>query len=202
MEPSTANATSGFCAILCFPGRRSFMYETLCLSRTIRHPIQHVTRLLVWHNGMWRSWAGHIVVQTSTSPIEHVWNQIGVWFRDVDDTPSTMPVLPSSKRGLQFAQAGWGSWLRACQVVCVLFAPPAGDIPSISGVVTSMYASFNRFIKDTAACHLNFLPVAEPIRDWAQQFYQVGKPDMATLFLNNWILPYFFSQHIFRLNRT
>ena len=44
MEPSTANATSGF-EIVSFPWRQAFLDKTLCMSSTMPRPTRHVTRL-------------------------------------------------------------------------------------------------------------------------------------------------------------
>ena len=56
MEPPTANASSGYSVIACFPVRCAFLEKTLYMSRTMLFPTQHVTRLLFWNNRMWMSW--------------------------------------------------------------------------------------------------------------------------------------------------
>ena len=52
--------------VVCFPGRRAFLNETSCMSRTTPRPTQNVTRLLSWHSSMWRSWTGLLGVHTWT----------------------------------------------------------------------------------------------------------------------------------------
>ena len=66
--------------------------------------------------------------------IEYVWDQTGVWLRDIDGTP----LFHYATRGVQFAQEEWGPLWRACHVVCVLFSPPEGGPQVISGVVAWM----------------------------------------------------------------
>ena len=101
---------------------------SLCMSRTMLCPTQHVTRLLFWCNGYmefmdWPAWGpdmNHIV---------HISDQMVVWIRDTD-VPLPLchncGVLPSTC-GLKFAQEGWGPWWRVCHIVCMLFLPPDGS---------------------------------------------------------------------------
>ena len=56
-------------------------------------------------------------------PGERVWEQMGLWIRDMCQNCG----VPSSNRGLQFAQEGCGPWWSACHIVCMLFSPPKGD---------------------------------------------------------------------------
>ena len=59
------------------------------------------------------------------NPIEHVWDKISVWIRDMDDPTSTVveQTMLSARRGLQFGQVGCGPWSRACLVVSGLLWP-------------------------------------------------------------------------------
>ena len=64
------------------------------------------------------------------NPIEHVWDQMSVWIRDMDGPPSTVAELNNvvhqvwvASRGLQFSQEGWGPWSKVCLVVSGLFWP-------------------------------------------------------------------------------
>ena len=55
--------------------------------------------------------------------IKHVWDQTGVWLRNMDAPRLFRCVM----RGVQFAQEEWGPLWRACHVVCVLFSLPEGS---------------------------------------------------------------------------
>ena len=55
-------------------------------------------------------------------PIEHVWDQMSVWIRDMDDPP-TSTIVELNSIGLQFGQEGCGPWSRACLVMSGLFWP-------------------------------------------------------------------------------
>ena len=64
------------------------------------------------------------------NPIEHVWDQMSVWIRDMDGPPSTVAELNNvvhqvwvASHGLQFSQEGWGPWSSVCLVVSGLFWP-------------------------------------------------------------------------------
>ena len=103
------------------------------------HRARDTTVLLLFfcQNRIWRSWTGRFGVQIWTT-LSMYWNQTGVWVIDINHL---LPMcqncgMLSSRRGLQFAQEGWGPWWRACQIVCVLCSPPEGVTYSISGVVT------------------------------------------------------------------
>ena len=59
------------------------------------------------------------------NPIEHVWDQMSVLIRDMDDPASTVAELNNAVRQAwaAFGQEGCGSWSRACLVVLGLFWP-------------------------------------------------------------------------------
>ena len=108
--------------------------------------------------------------------IEHVWDQMGVWIRYTYYHRS-LPLCQncsvlSSRRGLQFAQEGWGPWWRACHVLCALFSPPEGShkLLVVWCIAVSM---FNRFIKSTVICHLVFFHDAIT---WIRSFTTVELP--------------------------
>ena len=84
MEPWTGIGTSRSWGIKCCHGRRGCLDETLCTSKTMPRPVQHVTWQPFWTNRMLRSWTGQLGVQTWTQWIEHVWDQMSVWIRDMD----------------------------------------------------------------------------------------------------------------------
>ena len=50
------------------------------------------------------------------NPIEHAWDQMSVWIRDMDDPTSTIAELNNAVR-----QEGSGPWSTACLVVSSLF---------------------------------------------------------------------------------
>ena len=122
MEPSTASATRGFSAIVWSAGRQAFFYETFCMTRTVPRPTQHVTRLLFGHNRMWRSWTDQLGILT-WSPLSMFGTKWGfgskTWITHLP-LSQNYGVL-SSRRGLQFAQEGWGHWWKSCHCVCMLF---------------------------------------------------------------------------------
>ena len=66
MEPWTGIGTSRSWGIKCCHGRRGCLDVTLCTSKTMLHPIQHVTRQPFWTNRIMRSWTGQLEVQTWT----------------------------------------------------------------------------------------------------------------------------------------
>ena len=51
------------------------------------------------------------------NPNEHVWDQMSVWSRDMDDPPSTVAEL------INAVGQAWGPWSRACLVGSGLFWP-------------------------------------------------------------------------------
>ena len=65
MEPWTGIGTSRSWGIKCH-GRRGCLYVTMCTSKTMPRPIQHVIRQSFWTNRMLRSWTGQLEVQTWT----------------------------------------------------------------------------------------------------------------------------------------
>ena len=66
MEPWTGIVTSRSWWIKYCHGRRGCLDVTLCTSKTMPRPIQHVTRQPFWTNRMLRSWTGQLGVQTWT----------------------------------------------------------------------------------------------------------------------------------------
>ena len=57
------------------------------------------------------------------NPIEHDWDQMSVWIRDMDVPHYAIAELNNVVRGLQFGQEGCRPWWRACLVVLGLFWP-------------------------------------------------------------------------------
>ena len=53
-------------SLKCCHGRRGCLDVTLCTSKTMPRPIQHVTRQPFWTNGMLRSWTGQLGIETWT----------------------------------------------------------------------------------------------------------------------------------------
>ena len=66
MEPWTGIATSRSWRMKCCHGRRGCLDVTLCTSKTVPRPVQHVTRQPFQINRMLMSWTGHLGVQTWT----------------------------------------------------------------------------------------------------------------------------------------
>ena len=66
MEPWTGISTSRSWGIKYCHGWQGYLDIILCMSKTMPHPIQHVTRQPFWTNGMLRSWSGQLGVQTWT----------------------------------------------------------------------------------------------------------------------------------------
>ena len=66
MEPWTSIVTSRYWGIKCCHGRWRCLNVTLCTSKTMPRPIQHVTRQPFWTNRMLRPWTGQLGVQTWT----------------------------------------------------------------------------------------------------------------------------------------
>ena len=62
MEPWTGIGTSRSWGIKCCHGRRVCLVVTLCTSKTMPRPIQHVTRQPFWTNKMLRSCTGQLGV--------------------------------------------------------------------------------------------------------------------------------------------
>ena len=91
MEPWTGIGTSRSWGIKCCHGRRWCLDITLCISKTMPHPIQHVTRQPLWTNRMLRSWTGQIEIQT--------WTQLsmfGIKYQSGSET--WMTPLPPNRR--------------------------------------------------------------------------------------------------------
>ena len=66
MELWTGISTSRSWGIKCYHGWQGCLDITLCTSKKMPHPIQHLTRQPFWTNGMFRSWTGQFGVQTWT----------------------------------------------------------------------------------------------------------------------------------------
>ena len=92
MKPSTVNTTSDFSAIVCFPERRSFFDDILCMPRKMPGPTHHVPRLLFLAQQGVKviDWPAQ---NPDMSPIEHVWDQIEVWICGMGGTSSTVQEL-------------------------------------------------------------------------------------------------------------
>ena len=66
MEPWTGIGTSRSWGIKCCHGRRGCLEVTMCTSKTMQCPIQHVTRQFFWTNRMLKSWTGQLGAKTCT----------------------------------------------------------------------------------------------------------------------------------------
>ena len=124
MEPWTGIGTSRSWGIKCCHGRWGFLEVTLCTSKTMPHPIQHVTRQLFWikQDVEVMDWPAR---SPDMYPIKHVWDQMSVRNWDMDDPPSTVAELNNAVRqamGCSSARKG-ASWSRACLIVSGLFWP-------------------------------------------------------------------------------
>ena len=89
VEPWTGISTSRSWGIKCCHGRQGCFDVTLCTSKTMLCPIQHVTRQL----------------------FEHVWDKMSVWIRDIDDTPPPPPQPPPPPPPPPFHR----SWTKQCR---------------------------------------------------------------------------------------
>ena len=96
MEPWTGIGTSRSSGIKCCHGRHGCLDVTLCTSKTMPRPLQHLKRQPFWTNRMLRSWTGQF--GSNMNPIEHVWDQMSVWIRDMDDPPSIVTELNNAVR--------------------------------------------------------------------------------------------------------
>ena len=101
----TTITTLGFCKISCYPGQFQSVGATVCLSKTMHHHILHVGLLFFLKRGITRWWTS----LPDRNPTEIVWNQMPVWIRDTDHTPSNVAELrqdvgawcmPHSSRGV------------------------------------------------------------------------------------------------------
>ena len=90
MEPWTGIGTSRSWGIKCFHGRRGrrgCLDVTLCTSKTMPRPIQHVTRQPFWTNRLLRPWTGQLGVQT--------WTQLSIFgFKCQSGSETWMTPLP------------------------------------------------------------------------------------------------------------
>ena len=85
MELWTGIGASRSRGIKCCHGRRGRLDVTLCTSKTMPRPIQHVTRQPFWTNRMLRSWTGQLGVQTWTQ-----WSMCGIKCQSGSETWMTL----------------------------------------------------------------------------------------------------------------
>ena len=84
-----------------------------------------------------------------TNQIEHAWDYISIWIRDMDRPPSNLAELRQAVQQAwrEVRWEGWGSWLRTYFVMCRLFL-------QLEGTHAPLIIALHRLLHDLAMYHV------------------------------------------------